>query len=221
MLHHRYFFVSFLMLHACLQGMQQYHHPIIPSASEYKKLEEEFGNHSLKCVLSAYHNEQYRYDPLFNKWSEIADTAIGKYCVEEQQRYFLVNVMLQSQKNPEGLDAIYHSYTNEWFCGEYGQYTNGKIDTPHGPVYTQLEPWLWTKAMDIPIDIQDKLFTETRGGNFAGKFKSFVLVRKEAGEVIPVIKWSLFKGSVIFAHLITSLLKKDDDDKRPCEKIVL
>jgi hypothetical protein len=206
------------MLHACLQGMHQYQHPIIPNTPEYGKLEKEFGNHQVSCVLRAYHNDQYVHNSLFNKWSGIADIAIGKYCVEEQRRYFLVNIMLQADKNPNGLEAIYHSYANEWFCGQNGQYTQGRIDTPNGPIYTQLESWQWTQAMDLPIDIRDKLFTDARYGNYAGKFKSFVLVRKQPGEVTPVVKWSLFKGSVIFAHLITSLLKKDDDDKKPHKK---
>jgi len=214
MLRHN-FLILLIMLNIPLLGMyqspiynQQQPLIVIPNKPKYKKLEDKFGIQRLTTVLHNYQYNKYGCDDCFNKWSSVADSIIGHQYVEEQRRYFLVNIMLHAQQNMDGLNVLHDSFFNK-----HSSHTYSSFNTPQGPVHTQLFPWQYKQAMKVCNDIRTQLFT---GGNI----NPLILVQRSPDEMAPEVKWSLFKGAAIISYLISLCLKKEDekeDKKKQCD----
>lgn len=194
-------FVLFIIVNVPLLGMYQPQQQLIPipNKPEYKELEQQFGAQSLSTALYNYQNNNYSYDHNFQKWSLVADQVIGRNYVEEQRRYFLVNVMLHTQQNVDGLDILHDSFLNK-------DNRSSHDFTPQGLVHPRLDPWQYTKAMKVSNDIRTQLFT---GRNI----NSLVLVQKPSDAMPPEVKWSLFKGVAVVSYLISLCLEKEDKEK--------
>ncbi len=203
-----YFFITLISIHISTFGSMTEQKIKIPKTPEYKELKNKFTKNALKIALQTYQVGWYNNNPVFQKWSPIADSVIGRYSVEEQRRYFLVSVMLHNTDNAQGLNVIY-DHIHSALSSERKQQR-----TPNGLISTLLSAQEYESAMDIPLDIRSKVFDNKV---FDKKHSPLVLVEKSF-EVNPDIKWSLLKVGGALFYIFVSYLKKEDTEKEPYKK---
>jgi len=204
------FFTVVIMMHVCAFGMYNNNNFVvlpIPDTPYYKKLTEKFGAPALANVLYSYQNNIYTRDHNnvdFHNWSAVANSIFGYQYAEERKRDFLVDVMLHTLNNKQGLDILHRV-----FCDKI----NGRIKpwkTPQGDVHSILLDSQYDTAMNVSEDIRNTIF--------AGKknYNAFIVIPK-SNSLFSKIKWPLYKGFALVSYLVSRCLEKEDRYKKKDE----
>lgn len=209
MLSRYYYFPTLILFMICGLNASMYQqntndeYRALLNRPDYKKLENEFGTPLFQEVLAGYCSNRYEDVHFFERWSEVADETIGHHYVEEQKRYFLVNIILHHKTKEDQLFRLY-SYFNTHKENSSNQSVGNK--TPHGIVYTKIESDDYTKFKEISNDIRSKIFVKG--------ISPLVLVKKAEGELDIATKWLFFKAGAVIMYLASLCLKKDEKDEK-------
>ncbi|HSC25129.1 MAG TPA: hypothetical protein VLB80_02830 [Candidatus Babeliales bacterium] len=159
------FFILLSITNVSLMGMCDLsviplqHKKLITGDNRYNKLGIEFGCLPLSNALNNYNNDHDKFDANIKKWSHVVRNYI-----EEQKRYFFVNIMLYSQRNTKGLEVLYNHYQinsdNKPIATDQEETVGLYQLTPHGVINTKLSLEDYQKAMEIPEDIRDIIFAK-------------------------------------------------------------
>ena len=212
-----YFFILITVMHISLLGMQSntsvYQALLTQSEykAEYKELETKFGSQQLGLVLDRHLQGGYESNQVFQSWLPIANQVIPR-CFEDKRRYFFVNIMLHAQTNYDGLEVLRDCFNNH-LIGSHVRYSPQAtkiVQTPQGPISTQLEPYQYIEAMNVSNGIRSRIFVNN--------ISPLVLVRKTGNELSPATKWSLFKAGAVMMHLISLCCEKEKEKEGKKEK---